>query len=227
LPVDHDPDQVLGACQAYAGQVTLLDKCLGGLIDVLDGLPDSRRTLLVLTGARGFPLGEHHRLGPCDEWLGAELVHVPLLLRFGDGSGALGRNACFVQPADLGETVLDWFEIAIRSPAAGAGNLLSNVRGDSVSLRDRAVVALADRHAIRTSAWYSQSLVGQTESHDSAQTTWLYAKPDDRWEQNDVADRCPDVVQALATAYNSFAEHALAGSLNELPPMETNLKLEW
>jgi len=28
----------------------------------------------------------------------------------------------------------------------------------------------------------------------------LYGKPDDRWEVNDVADRCPEVVERLSAA---------------------------
>ena len=32
----------------------------------------------------------------------------------------------------------------------------------------------------------------------------LYGKPDDRWEVNDVADRCPEIVEQLQSAANDF-----------------------
>ncbi len=82
LPQGFDPDELLVYTQAYAGQIALLDTCLGGFLDVLDELPAAHKTLLALTASRGLPMGEHLRLGPCDEALHGELVHVPLVLRF-------------------------------------------------------------------------------------------------------------------------------------------------
>lgn len=49
---DYDPDELLGYCQAYAGQVRLLDECLAGLMEWLDEGPVGRDTLLVVVGAR-------------------------------------------------------------------------------------------------------------------------------------------------------------------------------
>ena len=69
LPQDHDPDEVWGLCQAYAGQVSLLDTCLGALLEFLQGAAAGSETLLVLTSPRGFSLGEQRRIGPCDEAL--------------------------------------------------------------------------------------------------------------------------------------------------------------
>ena len=34
----------------------------------------------------------------------------------------------------------------------------------------------------------------------------LYLKPDDRWEVNNVADRCNDVVQAIERLYRNAKE---------------------
>ena len=87
LPADHDPDELLGIVQSYAGQTSLLDACLDAFLGFLDGLPAAGETLLVLLSARGFPLGEHGRVGPCDAALFSELVHVPWMMRFPDGPG--------------------------------------------------------------------------------------------------------------------------------------------
>ena len=64
LPPDADPDLLLGITQAYSGQVTLFDACLGVLLDFLDESPLGEETLIALTSARGFPLGEHGRVAP-------------------------------------------------------------------------------------------------------------------------------------------------------------------
>ena len=84
LPADYDPDELLGYTQSYAGQVTMLDTCLGAMFEFLDGLPVGEETLLTLISARGFPLGEHRRVGPCDDALFGELVHVPWMVRLPD-----------------------------------------------------------------------------------------------------------------------------------------------
>jgi hypothetical protein len=35
--------------------------------------------------------------------------------------------------------------------------------------------------------------------------TQLYVKPDDRWEANEVADRCPDVTERLLAALDQLS----------------------
>ncbi len=111
LAEDFDPDEVLGYQQAYAGQISLVDACLGGLLEFLDDSPLGQETLLILLSARGFPLGEHRRLGGCDEALYEELIHTTLMLRFpGLRPGAVGndqnpsaaaRTPALAQPADV------------------------------------------------------------------------------------------------------------------------------
>ena len=39
LPDDFDPDELLGITHAYAGQVALVDLCLGMLLDAIDESP--------------------------------------------------------------------------------------------------------------------------------------------------------------------------------------------
>jgi hypothetical protein len=108
LPPDSDPDELLAIVHAYAGQISLLDLCLGGLFDCLAGLPSAENTLLAVLSARGFPLGEHGRVGTCDNAVYAELTRMPVLLRLPDGRGASARTRALVQPADLHATLLDW-----------------------------------------------------------------------------------------------------------------------
>jgi hypothetical protein len=226
LAKDFDPDEVLGYQQAYAGQISLADACLGGLLEFLDTSPLGQETLLVVLSARGFPLGEHRRLGACDEALYEELIHTALMLRFPDvRPGAVGdvqnpsaaaRSQALVQPADLWATLLDWHGIAERPAAPWAGSLLPVIRDEADSLHDR--LCLMDgsgNTAIRTPAWYLRE---GTEPE-------LYAKPDDRWEVNNVVGRCDEVVEMLRRALAEYVEHLRYGRLGALPPLEEVLRV--
>jgi hypothetical protein len=66
------------------------------------------------------------------------------------------------------------------------------VRGEQASVRDRAIMRFPDRMetALRTPEWH---LIVSP-----AAALRLYVKPDDRWELNEVADRCHDVAELLA-----------------------------
>jgi hypothetical protein len=210
LAEDHDPDEVLGFSQAYAGQVSLWDTCLGGFLQALEEHPAAQETLLVLTGARGFPLGEHRRLGPCDEALYAELVQVPLVLRFPERLGAAGRSQALVEPADLWATLLDAWGLAGAARSPTAATLLPWVRQQAATPRDRLlIVGPGAQRAIRTPAWYLRM----------AQGSELFVKPDDRWEVNNVAVRCLEVVECLEDAATQYAQAIRAGVAADVPPL--------
>jgi len=210
LPEDHDPDQLLGISQAYAGQVSALDTCLGALLEFFEGHPAARETLLTLTSPRGFPLGEHRRVGSCDDALYAELVRVPWMMRFPDATGAAARSAALVEPGDLWATLLDWWKISGRPPAPSAASLMPIVRQEAATLRDRLCLrGHGTQRAIRTPAWYLRSA-------DQAE---LFAKPDDFWEVNDVTSRCHDVVDCLLDVLDQYEQTLYSGPVSELPPL--------
>jgi len=211
LPEDHDPDELLNVCHAYAGQVSLLDTCLGALLEFVDSTAFAAQTLLALTSARGFPLGEHRRVGPCNTALYVELVHVPLMLRLPNALAAAARSQVLVEPADLWATLLERFGVSDRPPSPTALSLLPVIRQEAPTWRDRLCIAGAgtDR-AIRTPAWYLRS----------AAASELYTKPDDRWEVNDVSDRCRQVVRPLEEALQLFEQALQSGTVRDLPPLE-------
>jgi hypothetical protein len=213
LPADYDPDELWSVVQAYAAQVALLDACMGGLLEYFRSSRLARDTLLVVTSARGYPLGEHRRIGPCDEALYSELVQVPLVLRFPDGLGAAARAQNLVEPSDLWATLLDWWGLPTPERPTAA-SLLPVVRGEPSTWRDRlAVVSRAGtgryERAIRTPAWLLRSAEGEE----------LFVKPDDRWDANNVAARCPEVVECLLDALAQLEQTLPAGRAADLPPL--------
>jgi arylsulfatase A-like enzyme len=204
LPANPDPDELLGIRQAYAAQVAVLDSCVEAFVGGLRESKAAGDTLFILLSARGYSLGVHGIVGAPpgeSEPLYGELTSIPWLLRFPDGLGAADRSAAIVQPPDLFGTLLDWFEHA--APAS----LLPLVRGNTQTVRDRAaIVGSAGERALRTPAWYARFA--------DAETAELYLKPDDRWEVNDLARRCPDVVEAMRKALDD-CQNASVSELDE------------
>ena len=208
LPADYDPDELLGVAQAYAGQVTLLDTCLGAWLDFLDALPSRDDTLLTVTSSRGFPLGEHRRVGPCDGALFGELVQVPWMMRLPDAAGAAARSQRLVEPGDLWATLLDWWKLENASPTGES--LLPLARGEATAWRDRlCILGERNQRAIRTPAWFLRA----TDPPE------LFAKPDDRWEINNFASRCQEAVDGLLEALAQYELNLPTGRPSDLPPL--------
>jgi arylsulfatase A-like enzyme len=230
LPPNHDPDELLGVTQSYAGQVKLLDTCFGAMLEYFDGLPVGQETLLTLTSSRGFPLGEHRRVGPCDNALYGELVQVPWMMYFPDDLAATVRSQSLVEPSDLWATLLDWWNItAPRSPTATS--VLPLARGQADAVHDRlCMVGYGVERAIRTPAWHLRTGPGLAESmeasdadHTAGQVE-LFAKPDDRREVNDVASRCREVVECLQDAMLQYELTLPSGQVADLPPLSDVLR---
>ena len=226
LPENYDPDTLLGYTQSYAGQLSLLDECLGGFLAFLRESPLHNDTLLMVVSARGFALGEHRRVGAWDATLHEELIHVPWLIRHPDGIGAAARTQTLVQPPDLMPTLREWFEIPAGESEGRqfARSLWPLVRGDGEFDRDRIVVAGDEgNRGIRTPAWYLRMCGESTAGADPGVGRLLYAKPDDRWEMNELAARCGDVVESLEQAAREFETLAPAGQLGEVTPLGQTL----
>jgi arylsulfatase A-like enzyme len=213
LPEGFDPDELLGFTHAYAGQVALADECLGLLLAALDEQSERDETLLIVTSPRGYPLGEHRRVGPVDEALYAELLQVPLLVRFPGGSGGLARSQHLIQPQSLFATII----------GAPAGRDLSRlISGERLDCADCAVSTGIGQRAIRTPAWFLRQF-----EDDSGARHELFAKPDDRFEINEIASRCGEAVELLAARLNEFEAAARADRLAELPPLAELLADVW
>jgi hypothetical protein len=176
-----DPDAAFRWSCAYAAQVMILDKCLAGLVHSVAS-SDGQEWLIVLMGLRGFPLGEHGRIGGVDGRLYAEQLHVPLLWRIPGGKSKLERSQRLMSLADF--------------PAG----LLGALDGKLCSFERDALQAVGPMgvRAIRTADWCLRCEPPASESPTADEIRCqLFVRPDDRWEANDVAGLCPDVVESL------------------------------
>ncbi|WP_254511003.1 sulfatase family protein [Anatilimnocola floriformis] len=205
LAKDHDPDELLQLAHAYAGQVSVIDSGLQAILHAIDELPQRDSLLFAVTSPRGYPLGEHLRLGECDQALYGELLHVPCCVRFPHGEGALLRTQELCQPADLFATLADANGWAT-DETTQLQSLLRIVRGEPAVSRDVLLAAAGQQQLVRTSAWQLRVV-----QNDDGEQFELYAKPDDRWEFNDVASRAGDIARQLA----ELAKQPVSGGLAE------------
>lgn len=196
-----DHDDLLLHRAAYAAQTMVLDECVGALLAALAELGLDQSTLVILVGVRGYALGEHGVLGGDASALYGELLHVPCLVRAPGPVGPPPRSSRLVQPVDLRATLLEWFGLATSVQAATGGSLLE-VEASAPAHGRPYVIAVGEDggRAIRTPAWmlYQRPPVDTPLAEQPAgATVALYSKPDDRWEANEIADRCPEVAARL------------------------------
>jgi len=122
---------------------------------------------LLLMSVRGFSLGEHNRIGSNEELYG-ENVHLPLFVRLLNGSWAGFRSQTLLQPGDVWE-------------------LLKSENLPAEPVERHPFLRIGDEVTV-TPDWF----VYQKPSGNE-----LYVKPDDRWETNNVAERCPHILDQI------------------------------
>lgn len=201
VTADTDPDAIMGYRQVFAGQITLFDGCLGGLVAAVRALQP--KWAIAVVGLRGMPLGLHGHVGcsipddlrgrPYGEW-----VHLPAILVAADGRMAGQRYGGLVTPADVGATLVDLAGLQDRAApgVSGARSLIGLFTDWRHEPRDRVVVLAGDATAIVTNGWH---LVAEP-CGAGERVARLFAKPDDFFELSDVADRCPAVAEELLAA---------------------------
>ncbi|MEW4565034.1 sulfatase-like hydrolase/transferase [Bremerella sp. JC770] len=222
---EFDSDHVLGITQAYAGQVTVLDMLLGELLATIEELPEDQQPLVVLTSTGGYPLGLHGQIGRDDDStvrLYSDTLHVPLLIRQPGGQNGLARVQGLAQLGDILPTIVESFGLEAASPAGL--NLLE------VQLRDEREFILcghADQRCFRCDHWSLryhlpdlETPLDEIDPHQIA--TELFVKPDDRWDVNNVADRCKNIAEVGLTTALAL-EHAYRNDL-PLPEIPEELR---
>ena len=168
-----DPDVKQSVLEAYSGGVTVLDETLAGLLAFLNDEGLDENTIVIFMSVRGFSLGEHNRIGSNEDLYG-ENVHLPLFIRFPDGSFSGFRSQTLLQPTDV---------------------LRLLTKNDLPEEPDDVHPFLRiDDKVIVTPDWF----VYQKTAGDE-----LYVKPDDHWEVNNVADRCPHVLEQFPKRVHS------------------------
>lgn len=212
-----DPDELLRYVHAYAGQVTVLDLCLGALLDAAAEHPLADQTLFAFTSPRGYPLGEHDQVGPVEDALYGEVLNVPLLIRLPGGKGRLARIQDLIQPSDLHDLLRAHF-------VPGSPSLLLDIaEGRDHPPSEIACAVAGSERAIRTPAWFLR----EVRKGDEEPKVELFAKSDDRWEVNEVSSRAAEVAEELQAALAAFEQATREGSLSKVLPLGEALTNQW
>ena len=213
-----DEVELLRLRRTYAGTVTQLDAQIGRLYETLKTQGRLDDTLIVLTSDQGEPLGEHGYVRRFRPWLYEEIVHTPLILRLPGGQHGGRRIPALVQTVDLAPTVL----AALGLPAVEGihgHDLLPLARGEKTKVRDYACLGMdVEEFAIRTPGWYL-TLPIEVDPDDPPRLPELYRKPEDRWDQNDLAAEQPAIAEALELTLRRFVAALNRDALDDLPPL--------
>jgi hypothetical protein len=225
-PADYgsrlDPDTAWGLRVTYGAQLNLLDACLHVFLQQLHHACRAHDTLTIVTAPRAYPLGEHHGVGNATPLLHGEQLHVPLLVRGLSADLQPQRTQAICQPACVFGTIDDWLSLGASRGGSGAFALRDDVDASAAYWqRGVAWTAAETICGLRTPAWFYRF------EQNSASQHRLYAKPDDRWEFNEVADRAADVVAAASAELDRFRESAGADQLDQLPPLPALLTAPW
>ncbi|MDR1382617.1 MAG: sulfatase-like hydrolase/transferase [Planctomycetaceae bacterium] len=220
---------------SYAGGVTMLDELMESLTEMLRAGDFGEETLFLFAGTSGILLGEENCIGiPLKQWypnqpfesaeqfaifhhepLVSALIQTPLMIRFPDQFGAATRTDALLQPGDMTQLFCEWF-----NELSPMSELLSLISGKTDSHHD-CLLIVADAESYKeqscfvTPAWLLRK---NSSSHPNAETSSdpsyaLFAKPDDRWDVNNVADRCDEIVEQLRDVQKRLQERLLSLSI--------------
>ena len=177
-PADiYTPAELANLRAHYAGEVSMISRWFGRLLQKLEDIGLEDRTAVIFTADHGMFLGEHNRTGKSNLWPGdprrwvlyEEVAHIPLLMRV---PGVEPRRVpALVQPPDLMPTLLEL--AGVPAPADLEGRSLGPLlRGEAHRHRPIAVSGIHRRGepllAVRDGryAYYPQGDADQPELYD-------------------------------------------------------------
>ena len=204
-----DEDYLAALQQAYAAQVTMIDSCLSVLIPLLEARVDR----IIITSPRGYNLGHHGQIGINTGQLTEDVIHVPFILVDNTFRNNPVRNQWLFSTTQLGEWINSCGDNGNRDLNYGIFQSTDSVSPhihDAPVMHQVIQLLSATERAIRTPAWHARY---DLNTHE---VIGIFAKPDDRWEANDISDRCGQAGELLAD---------LATSSDDITELDNSLVL--
>ncbi|RMF86166.1 MAG: hypothetical protein D6736_15730 [Nitrospinota bacterium] len=196
----------------YAGEVTLVDRWVGRLLQKIDDLGLQEKTCVIFLSDHGFYHGEHGYIGKAlmdDKGFKAvplyqEVVRIPLLIRLPQGEKGR-RIPAFAQPVDLLPTVLDLAGIPIPQHVHGR-SLLPYMQGK------------ADDRGFAVSSWSIMHGPGRPSTLTTPEWAFIYVGAWPEGEKPDQAQpiQTPAVDSGFRTEW-PYTEEELVAELYHLP----------
>lgn len=194
-----DEDYLAALQQAYAAQVTMIDSCLSVLIPLLEAKVDR----IIITSPRGYNLGRHGQVGINTGQLTEDVIHIPFILVDSTFRKHSVRNQWLFSTSLLGEWINGCDD---NGNADSTRGVLESTDSASPHIHDapfhHQLIRLTSEseRAIRTPAWHARFDLITND------VVGIFAKPDDRWEANDISDRCGQAGELLAELATSSDE---------------------
>lgn len=139
-------EAIAHARKRYASLITMSDRWLGKILDVLDKYHLWEDTMVIFTTDHGHMLGEHHWMAKNYMPAYNEIYHIPLMISL-PGMNSQTRCAALTQNIDLMPTILDFFGIGqadCRHPLHGS-SLLPLIRKEKSHIRDAVIYGMFGR----------------------------------------------------------------------------------
>ena len=211
----------------YFGEVTLVDKWVGHLLNKVDALNLWDDTIVMVTCDHGTQIMDHGSFGKSDNKLHPFNTQILWYVRHPDGPR--GKHVSgFVQSHDLVPTMLHL--LGVEYTFCDGENVWPLVTGESKSIRDHVVIGWAGwsagnatgRASVRDDDWNYTVAVGQQD--DSPELFHLATDPD---EKNNVASDNPAIVKKQRARLEAVLGKPLPAIQNEVcdraapPPFST------
>ena len=202
----------LNHCRAlYAGEMSLVDRWVGYLLNKIHDLGLEDNTAVIFTADHGFYHGEHGRIGKhtlrTEPWpLYEEVARIPLMVAL-PGMTRGRRCSAITQPADIMPTVLDLCKA--KDPGTMHGNsLVPILKGKKRSLYTHAFSSgsLADKRAILQTPVTVTNASWQAILRPTGQDCELYNLRTDPHERKNVAKANAKVVLSMRREFVKFLQ---------------------
>lgn len=200
-----DRDDLAELLAGYDAEINYMDEHVGRLIDALKAEDRYDDALIILTADHAEEFGEHGLYR--EHWSTHDGTQkVPLLIKPPGGADGEARDQ-LVTNVDLAPSIADY--TGLDAPDAWHGDSLRDVVEDDAEGRDHIVFdhgLYTAQRAVRTDQW---KLIRTTHAgmwDGVVPDIQLYDMEQDPWEQDNVADDHPAVVDELEAVMEEFAD---------------------
>ncbi|MCG8500017.1 MAG: sulfatase [Firmicutes bacterium] len=140
-PVKEPEEAVTHIRNRYAATLTMTDKWLGKILDVMDQNNMWEDTMVIFMTDHGYMLGEHGFMAKIYMPAYNEVFHIPLMIHYPGDVDTDHRVKALTQNIDILPTVLDYFGISrnrCRNKLHGK-SLIPLLKGETESIREYAL----------------------------------------------------------------------------------------
>jgi arylsulfatase A-like enzyme len=206
----------------YDAAVAYMDTCIQNILEKLTALGIEEETLVVFTSDHGETLNDHDCLYDHHGIYDPTLV-VPFAFKLkGCNCGGSGKRfADYCQHKDIVPTLLDILDIDTGIKFDGR-DLMELVKGNAIKQEPEMYITEATwmgKHGWRTPEW--KLIVALEPDFHYKPAVELYNLIDDPDENNNIADKEPEVVKFLTERMNAFIAKR-EGETGRTNPMITN-----